>query len=292
MGFCAICPVLAILAIDSMRRRRRAGDKPPQKEKLLRPAGYSCSLRLDEAEYNFIGWLLGATAACSFAGAMVLITSAYIKARGFAALAWVPGVSLLASALLTGECVRRALKKINDGRNLRLGLRGEQAVAEVLHEVADCGFHAFHDLQRGGKSGNIDHVAVGPQGVFVIETKAKTMRRSRSEQPRHVVLVNGDVLNFAFGYDADAIPQAQDNVDWLSDHLSKKTAEPVEAQAIVVLPGSWWIEQASKTDSKVAVMNANYLAKYLRGKTKKVLEPAQVQRIVAELDEKCRDVEF
>jgi hypothetical protein len=292
VGFCAICPVLAIFVIDELQRRKRVGYKSPVKGKLLRPAGYTCLRRLDEAEHSFIKLILISAGVCSAAGIMTIITLAYIKARGFVYLAWIPGLSTVAFAVLGWKCVAQAVKTINDGRNFRLGLRGEQAVAEVLNDLRECGFRIYHDLLRPDKKLNIDHIAVGPQGVFVIETKAKTMRRPRKDHPGHVVHVDGTILRFSFGYDADAIPQAKDNADWLSDHLSKKTAEAVEARPIVVLPGAWWVERVSKPDPDVAVMNTNALAEHLRRKTNKLLQPAQVDRIIAELDEKCRDVEF
>ncbi len=60
-------------------------------------------------------------------------------------------------------------------------------------------------------------------------------------------------------------------------------------QPLVVLPG-WFVEQG-KGNFNVKAMNAAYLAGFLRREDEK-LEAAQVRRIIAALDEKCRDVEF
>ncbi|MBI4260970.1 MAG: NERD domain-containing protein [Actinobacteria bacterium] len=49
------------------------------------------------------------------------------------------------------------------------GLRGEIAVAEILEDLGQYGYRALHDIDTG--HGNIDHVLVGPAGVFAIETK-------------------------------------------------------------------------------------------------------------------------
>lgn len=48
--------------------------------------------------------------------------------------------------------------------------RGEARVGAELEKLYREGFHVFHDWDRG--RGNVDHVAVGPQGVFAVETKA------------------------------------------------------------------------------------------------------------------------
>ena len=52
------------------------------------------------------------------------------------------------------------------------GERGELVVAEQLEELRATGFRCFHDIVRDGF--NIDHVVVGPPGVFVIETKFRS----------------------------------------------------------------------------------------------------------------------
>jgi hypothetical protein len=180
-----------------------------------------------------------------------------------------------------------AFRQTAELRNVRLGLRGEQAVAEALHETAAAGYRIFHDLVTE-KLGNIDHVAVGPRGVFVIETKARRRRGSRNGKPEHVVGYDGKGLEFPCGCDAEAIPQVERNARWLAEYLSKRTAMPVTVEPVVAIPG-WYVE--TKGNFPVKVMNASYLAKYLRGQSVK-LEPTQVQRLFAALDDKCRNVEF
>jgi len=56
------------------------------------------------------------------------------------------------------------------------GARGEEAVAQVLAHLEQVGYQALHDIETG--HGNIDHVVVGPTGVFAIETKHLSGRLS------------------------------------------------------------------------------------------------------------------
>jgi hypothetical protein len=126
------------------------------------------------------------------------------------------------------------------------------------------------------------------RGVFLIETTARRRRPSRDGNPEHVVVYDGKALHFPSGQDGEAILQAQRNADWLTKYLSKKTGEPVAVDPVVVLPG-WFIKTMG--NFPVKVMNANYLAGYLRGQSEK-LQAAQVRRIITALDEKCRDVVF
>jgi hypothetical protein len=52
----------------------------------------------------------------------------------------------------------------------RRGAEGEEVVGQILDELAAGGLHVLHDVSFG--RGNIDHVAIGPGGVFAIETKS------------------------------------------------------------------------------------------------------------------------
>ena len=111
---------------------------------------------------------------------------------------------------------------------------------------------------------------------------------SREGQPEHIVGYDGKVLSFPSGKDTRAVPQAERNTRWLAEHLTKKTAEAVTVEPLVMVPG-WYVER--KGNFPVKAMNTSYLARYLWGRSE-AIQPAQVQRIVAVLDEKCRDVEF
>lgn len=55
---------------------------------------------------------------------------------------------------------------------LNRGERGELRIAEILDDLRSSGYRAFHDLVGDGY--NIDHVVVGPAGVFAIETKFRS----------------------------------------------------------------------------------------------------------------------
>jgi hypothetical protein len=56
----------------------------------------------------------------------------------------------------------------------REGAEGERRTARHLEGLADAGFIVFHDRRVPGYGGNLDHVAIGPTGVWAIETKSWT----------------------------------------------------------------------------------------------------------------------
>ena len=54
------------------------------------------------------------------------------------------------------------------------GAWGEEMTADELDALSGRGWHVVHDLARG--RANIDHVAVGPAGVFVLDSKRSSSR--------------------------------------------------------------------------------------------------------------------
>lgn len=56
--------------------------------------------------------------------------------------------------------------------NYRAGIIGEQKVTRILSAALSDEYSMFNDVMlKGMAHGNIDHIVVGPTGIFVIETK-------------------------------------------------------------------------------------------------------------------------
>lgn len=54
----------------------------------------------------------------------------------------------------------------------RTGRDGEWAVREALSEHLDDDFYLLNDVVLPGRRGNIDHIVIGPCGLYTIETKS------------------------------------------------------------------------------------------------------------------------
>lgn len=94
-------------------------------------------------------------------------------------MGYLPGKNLLFSVFAIGACVvsvlfvpkiinRRVDKLERERLNFRKGAVGEAVVGHVLDNFPD-DFHVIHDLAT--PLGNIDHVVIGPSGVYAIDTK-------------------------------------------------------------------------------------------------------------------------
>lgn len=85
-----------------------------------------------------------------------------IAVTGFA----VAGMALLVAAFTaTGIALMRGMKRL---ASFFIGARGEERVSRILSELP-AGYHVFNDYVACGR--HVDHVVVGPAGVFAVETK-------------------------------------------------------------------------------------------------------------------------
>lgn len=188
--------------------------------------------------------------------------------------------------LITTFVVRpRLMRSLRCYWDYQLGFKGERVVAEELNQLLSQGWRIFHDVPFAGF--NVDHVAVGPVGVFVVETKTRRKWKDRATvHPAHVVVWDGKLLTWPSGEKNNlGLEQAGRNAKTVGEFLSKATGEPVSCQPVLTLPG-WWIEPAGR--GSVIVSATKGLSKILLKCGGSVMPPAQVQRIAYQLEQRCR----
>jgi hypothetical protein len=93
-----------------------------------------------------------------------------------------PPASLLSAMVLVGAAWWRLRFRLSpETEAWRRGAEGERQVARLLEPLVQQGWGVQHDLRVPGSKANIDHVVIGPPGVFVIDAKnyRGRLRRSR-----------------------------------------------------------------------------------------------------------------
>jgi hypothetical protein len=284
------------------RQREARRERPPKKEKLLRPAGYSAWCRMDELSEKLLQGLVSALGAGAVFG--VTVGGLYPLVEGLAlgefhvsqvwpalrssSLGVLVLVAVAALAWAIWE-IRVILRLRDEMGNWQLGRRGEQAVAEALADrgLAAADYVAFHDVPGDG-AWNVDHVVIGPGGVFVLETKARSRRKAKRNQAEGVVRFDGRVLQFPWCYDDEAAPEAERNSAWVREFLAKFPPKNIPVQPVIVVPG-WYVE--AQGNYPVKVMNEKYLVGYLKG-AKRLFTLDQLEPVIERLDERCRTIEF
>ena len=148
-------------------------------------------------------------------------------------------VAAAAVVILTAAFVRRQESEV---RNVELGLDGEREVSDTLQEVsADLGYRVFHSIADDGF--DIDHVLIGPAGIFVIETKT----HSKRDGDRRVKYDGKRVLIDGREPDRDPIAQVRACSRRIGQILYERLGERVPVRGVVLYPG-WFVEEADNAE--------------------------------------------
>lgn len=282
------------LAVHFLRVKRRKllyREKHPLPEdlKLLREPGESQRLYYNEmVEKLFINAILAALLAFELALFPLQLVvwykadhEAQLQAFILTLVLAVIGPILFVLWLLSG------LSKI---RNRRSGLFGERVVGEHLNKLKTEGFFVFHDLPMGNQKlrHNIDHVVVGPTGLFVIETKAYRKRKGRPGYEDHKIFNRGDFLDFPWAESRRELGKSNDRAKQLAKLLTEALEQRIDAQPILAFPG-WFIESGGEQS---IVMSHKRLESYIRHHKTVQLNNDRITKIANYLDSLCRNVEY
>ncbi|MEA2201841.1 MAG: hypothetical protein QOI89_2437 [Solirubrobacteraceae bacterium] len=129
------------------------------------------------------------------------------------------------------------------------GAAGEEHVGSLLEELSDGGWQVIHDVSLG--RGNVDHILIGPAGVFTVETKSHP-------GPVRVARVHGATLRQA---------QAQRG--------AIERVAGLEVEPLIVFSRAW-VDRPMARRKGVRVMPARMLLGYLAKRAPK-LSPQEIE---------------
>lgn len=168
-----------------------------------------------------------------------------------------------------------ALRK--KARALKLGILGEEAVGQFMEgQLRPLGFQILHDIPAKGF--NLDHVVIGPTGVFVVETK------TRSKPAKGVCNIRYDGQSiFVNGHkpDRDPIVQVKAEARWLFNFFEHSTGRRVFVQPIIIYPG-WFVEPMPRSVD-VWVLNEKALPYFIEKARGCVLSPEDIHLLAYHL---------
>jgi hypothetical protein len=153
--------------------------------------------------------------------------------------------------------VLRAWRTWPELKQLKQGIEGEKAVGQFLERLRESGYQVFHDVM--GDDFNVDHVIIGPAGVFTIETKtiSKPMRGEVKIQfDGETIQVNGQTM------ERNPVRQAKAQASWLKKILQETTEREYKVRPVVVFPG-WYIEQKAGSSRELWVLEPKALPSFL-----------------------------
>lgn len=269
----------AVALFKHKKRQKRT----PLTSKLLRAPGETLRREIETQEEkfddNWLRWL-------ALFSIPILILSVLAQLQDNRVHGWQFVFLFLLVLLFCGLFIRSIYKNLIHVSQLRLGLDAELAVGQELNHLMRLGCHVYHDFPA--EEFNIDHVVVGPGGVFAVETKG----RSKPDKGRGTldakVIYDGDALRFPDWHETQPLRQAKRQAVWLSKWLSSATGEQIIARPVLALPG-WFVERTKAGD--VMVINGKSPHVLAKPGNNGKLSDESIQRISHQLEQRCRDVE-
>jgi hypothetical protein len=289
---CITAAFLATMAVLVLWRRRgerddarHPGSRHPIQRDLLRNPGESqrdliAATAWDAAEYAALGLYLLPLAFCLYP-LKAVYEGDLPELETLAAF-------LAGAVLLETWILARLWRVLARARRLALGYEAEVAAGQELDALRHLGYRVFHDVPAEGEGARIDHVVVGPAGVFAVQAMGRaTPRASGSDEPWEVTY-DGERLVFPGWEETLPLGQAMAQADWLCGWLANALNEPVAVRPILVLPG-WSVKRTAV--SGIPVLAARRIHAYFaRMQPLNEMTDTMVERISEQLDRHCRVV--
>ncbi len=193
---------------------------------------------------------------------------------------WITTCFLLA-VIFTAYRVIRVLPLI---RRMQQGEDGEKAVGQFLESLRSDGYHVFHDVVGDGF--NIDHVLIGPAGIFTVETKTW----SKPARGETVIEFDGESIS-RLGREPDRNPviQAYAQAGWLRSVLQESTGYTLSVQPVILFPG-WFIKSSGRPKRPIWALEPCALPVFL-GNKNPVLDKSRIHAISYNLSRFIRNSE-
>lgn len=178
-------------------------------------------------------------------------------------LGWIlkaPRLPWLTTVVAIGYVVYAAIRirpLYRQYRQLKLGRDGERTVGQELEKLRAHGYRVYHDFIADGF--NIDHIVIGPTGVFTINTKTISKPKSHDakiEYDGRVVRIPGTTL------DRDPIAQAKAERDFLRNWVRDNANRNAPVRPAVVFVG--WYTAKRPEGAEVWVLNTTGLMSFIQ----------------------------
>ena len=224
--------------------------KSPLKAAPLRTPGQSVQDEINDfIDDKLIPYILGAV--------IFSVIAAYEWYAAWQELPRRPIPLTILALIMIGIASIRTIRGMRRVALLKQARDGEKAVGQFLEDLRRKGFYVFHDLI--GEDFNLDHVIVGPKGVFTIETKTI----SKPKRGSAVVSYDGEQLTIN-GHvpDRNPIVQAKAQANWINELLAEgNMSAPIKP--VVVYPG-WYVKNESNAaKAPVWVLNPKALPTFI-----------------------------
>ncbi len=283
-GFLLISGLIALggLLLAIALSKQANPDQVPAMQPHLRPPGESIRHEIRRLEDQRMGHILSVLFTPVVFGGLVIAVGQFLQPDTLPDLAWIGGLGLLVVIIATFLPLRRFGKWAQAYGQAQLDFYGERYVSQFLFPLVGAGYCLFHDVELGsnGKRSHVDHILVGPAGVFVIETRTRRKRGRQAKALEADVTYDGKGIHFPWGEDREGIDQA-----WANARKVKSLLEDTANIAgfplypILALPG--WSVDATREFKKPAVISPQQIRDYVLAQPRERLMNTETIRKLA-----------
>jgi len=274
----AVLLIKALKAYHVLKKRRS-----PFTAKFLRAPGQSLIEKMDTINDDLVAYMAMLIAMPILFYAF-FISELYFKTRPVSLNLVL--VYIVIGGLFVGGLVFKMIRLLNLRRSMRLGYEGEVATGQELNQLMFHGYHVYHDFVAD--KFNIDHIVVGPAGVFAVETKARAKPVSNNRKEDAQVVYDGRFIHFPNWKETRPLEQARKQAVWLELWLSTATGEKTQVRPVLALPG-WFVKRTASNG--LPVINPKQFLKIANPANGNLLEERRIKSIVHQIDQRCRNIE-
>src|SRR6266850_3617016 len=207
-----------------------ADKRSPLKDRPLRNPGQSLDDQIQDFTYDYMLWP-------TLLALFFVLLAALEWFRYLRTIPPSPRLYTFGAVAILAFAAYRVFKGLPRLHALKLGRDGEKAVGQFLESLRGRGYRVFHDVVGGNF--NLDHVLIGPAGVFIVETKT----HSKPSGDARVVFDGETIRIDGFEPDRDPVIQAKAQASWLRELLTESTGRNFAVKSAIVFPG-WYVNEA------------------------------------------------
>ena len=195
-----------------------------------------------------------------------------------------PLAALIAVASLASVyCAWRVSRLRRDVRNLAQADKAERHVSDLLRRLRDKDYITFDDVmdESAGWKSNIDHVVVGPGGVFAVETKGFSVFGDgclEIDNGGNLLLGGKTALKNPLG-------QAKSSAVKISRHLEGCLHQKFWVHPVLIFPG--WSVRSPKSETGVVVLGEEMIHDFFKSR-ERVFSNEAIRDICSHLDRSAR----
>jgi hypothetical protein len=274
----ALCPAPTVLVFFLIYRRhqaRQASSQAPFQQMRRRPAGESLRTKLEEIDEQICEWLAYLAVCPPILG----LAAGLIRVPGLV----LPTALLSTSIVWAAVCAWKLQELTRQRTNYAMGFNGLRRVGEELNRLTAEGFEVYHDVPFDGFT--IDHVLIGPPGVFAVETKTRRKSGNDLAASENRAQFDGFRVNWPTSAESFGLEHTVANAKTLEQWLTSAMGETIEVTPILTLPG--WAIDYTATNPNVLVLSTKEIGKLCDSKTVRLPEDL-IRRICHLMDRKCR----